>query len=190
MDIAFRRLRLSSGLPSDLSPDLSDTEPLIRFLTGESWPFHSVSEVDRETARQWIADGRFDNEENRSFWIVGGDERVGLVRLMDLTDGTPLFDLRIRAGHRGRGIGVRAVTWLTRYLFEELPDIRRIEGTTRQDNRPMRRVFLRCGYAKEAHYREAWPAMDGTVHDTVGYAILRRDWLSGKVTVPAWDDER
>jgi RimJ/RimL family protein N-acetyltransferase len=179
MDIAFRRLRLSS-----------DTEPLIRFLTGESWPFHSVSEVDRETARQWIADGRFDNEENRSFWIVAGDESVGLVRLMDLTDGTPLFDLRIRAGRRGRGIGVRAVTWLTRYLFEELPDIRRVEGTTRQDNRSMRRVFLRCGYAKEAHYREAWPAMDGTVHDTVGYAILRRDWLSGKVTVPAWDDER
>ncbi|MFI5675117.1 GNAT family N-acetyltransferase [Streptomyces cellulosae] len=178
MDIAFRRLRPSS-----------DPEPLIRFLTGESWPFHSVSEVDRETARQWIADGRFDNEENRSFWI-DDDDTVGLVRLMDLTDDTPLFDLRIRAEHRGRGIGVRAVTWLTRYLFEELPDIRRVEGTTRQDNRPMRRVFLRCGYAKEAHYREAWPAMDGTVHDTVGYAILRRDWLSGTVTVPEWDDEK
>ncbi|WP_405618769.1 GNAT family N-acetyltransferase [Streptomyces sp. NBC_00076] len=183
MDMVFRRLLLPSGLSSG-------SEPLVRFLTCESWPFHSVSEVDRKTARQWIADGRFDNEENRSFWIVADDETVGLVRLMDLTDGTPLFDLRIRAEHRGRGIGVRAVTWLTRYLFEELPDIRRIEGTTRQDNSPMRRVFLRCGYAKEAHYREAWPAMDGTIHDTVGYAILRRDWLNGKVTVPEWDDER
>ena len=30
--------------------------------------YHSVSEVDRETASHWIADGRFDNEENRSFW--------------------------------------------------------------------------------------------------------------------------
>ena len=99
---------------------------------------------------------------------------------MDLTDYTPLFDLRIRAEHRSRGIGVRAVNWLTRYLFEELTDIRRVVGTTRQDNRAMRRVFQRCGYAQEAHYREAWPAMDGTVHDTVCYAILRRDWLRGE----------
>ncbi|MFD5470452.1 GNAT family N-acetyltransferase [Streptomyces sp. NPDC127105] len=177
MDIAFRRL-----LPSD-------TEPLVRFLTGENWPLHSVSEVDGDTARQWIAEGHFESEENRSFWILAAEEPVGLVRLMDLADDTPLFDLRLRAGHRGRGIGREAVTWLTRYLFEEFPHIRRIEGTTRQDNHPMRRVFLRCGYAKEAHYRDAWPDRDGTLHDTVGYAILRRDWLSGRVTLPRWDDE-
>ncbi|MFG2561489.1 GNAT family N-acetyltransferase [Streptomyces sp. NPDC048496] len=177
MDITFRRFLAS------------DADPLIRFLTGESWPFHGVSAVDQETARQWIAEGRFENEENRSFWIVDGEETAGLVRLMDLADDTPLFDLRIRAGHRGRGIGVQAVTWLTRYLFEEFPEVRRIEGTTRQDNRPMRRVFLRCGYAKEAHYRDAWPAQDGTFHDTVGYAILRSDWLAGSVNVPEWNDE-
>jgi len=67
--------------------------------------------------------------------------------------------------------------------------MRRIEGTTRQDNRAMRRLFLRCGYAKEAHYRDAWPAQDGTIHDAVGYAILRRDWSAGTVTPPQWDDE-
>ncbi|MGW0790593.1 GNAT family N-acetyltransferase [Streptomyces sp. NPDC002911] len=177
MDIIFRRL------------SASETVPLIRFLTSEKWPFHSVREVDSETAGQWVTEGRFESEENRSFWVVVDGETVGLVRLMDLADDTPLFDLRLRATDRGRGIGTLTVTWLTRYLFEEFPEVRRIEGTTRQDNRPMRRALLRCGYAKESHYRDAWPSSDGTVHDAVGYAVLRRDWASGTVTAPQWNDE-
>jgi len=32
----------------------SDTEPLVRFLTGERWPFHGVGEVDRDTVLQTI----------------------------------------------------------------------------------------------------------------------------------------
>ncbi|MFC8225032.1 GNAT family N-acetyltransferase [Streptomyces sp. NPDC057287] len=166
-----------------------ETEPLIHFLTSENWPFHGTSEVDHETVGQWIAEGRFESGENRSFWIDVDGAAVGLLRLMDLGDHTPLFDLRLRAADRGRGIGTLAVTWLTRYVFEEFPDVHRIEGNTRQDNSAMRRVFLRCGYAKEAHYREAWPSSDGTVHDAVGYAVLRRDWRSGEVTAPHWNDE-
>ncbi|MFD9287963.1 GNAT family N-acetyltransferase [Streptomyces sp. NPDC060030] len=177
MDISFRRL------------SAFETTPLIHFLTSDDWPFHAVREVDPETAGRWITEGRFEGEGNRSFWVVDGGVAVGLVRLMDLGDATPLFDLRLRAADRGRGIGSAVVAWLTRYLFEEFPDVRRIEGTTRQDNRPMRRVFLRCGYAKEAHYRDAWPSPDGEVHDAVGYAVLRRDWLSGEVTAPQWNDE-
>jgi hypothetical protein len=41
----------------------ADADDLIRFLSGESWPFHAVSDVDRATARQWIAEGRFESEE-------------------------------------------------------------------------------------------------------------------------------
>ncbi|MEU0136324.1 GNAT family protein [Streptomyces sp. NPDC006296] len=167
----------------------SDSLPLISFLTSDNWPFHALPEVDRETAGQWVAEGRFASEESRSFWVRADGATAGLVRLMDLGDRTPLFDLRLRAADRGRGIGTATVTWLTRYLFEEFPGVHRIEGTTRQDNRPMRRVFVRCGYVKEAHYRDAWPSADGGIHDAVGYAVLRRDWLSGTVTTPQWDDE-
>jgi len=38
------------------------------------------------------------------------------------------------------------------------------------DGHAMRATLLRCGYAKEAHYRDGWPGADGTVHDAVGYA--------------------
>ncbi|MFF4424231.1 GNAT family N-acetyltransferase [Streptomyces sp. NPDC001549] len=167
----------------------ADADDLVAFLAGDTWPFHGSAVVDPEQARQWAAEGRFGNAETRSFWIAGGGETLGLVRLMDLGDSTPVLDLRIRSRYRGRGIGGHALTWLTGYLFTELPRIRRIEGTTRQDNTAMRRTFRRCGYVKEAHYREGWPSADGTVHDAVGYAILRRDWAAGTTTAPAWDDE-
>jgi RimJ/RimL family protein N-acetyltransferase len=100
-----------------------------------------------------------------------------------------MFDLRIRAAHRGQGLGTHALRWLTSYLFTEFPGIRRIEGTTRQDNHAMRRTFRTCGYVKEAHYRQAWSAPGGTFYDAVGYAILRSDWNASTITPPQWDDE-
>ncbi|KOU65916.1 GCN5 family acetyltransferase [Streptomyces sp. XY413] len=162
---------------------------MVAFLTADTWPFHGTAVVDADQARQWVADGRFDGDDTRTFWIGDGDDTLGVVRLMDLGDGTPVFDLRIRTRYRGRGVGGHALTWLTAYLFAEFPRILRIEGTTRQDNAAMRRTFRRCGYVKEAHYRDGWPGTDGTVHDAVGYAVLRRDWLTGTTTPPAWHDE-
>jgi RimJ/RimL family protein N-acetyltransferase len=120
---------------------------------------------------------------------VDGGATVGFVRLDDLNDPTPMFDLRLRRRARGHGLGTATVGWLTTYLFDELPDIHRIEATTRRDNHAMRRVLRRCGYVKESHYRQAWPSSDGTRHDSIGYAVLRSDWTSGTRTEPEWDDE-
>ncbi|GAA3532269.1 hypothetical protein GCM10022419_009130 [Nonomuraea rosea] len=168
------------------SPD--DTERLVAFMTEEEWPFHAGTQ-DPEAVRQRAGEGLYDDEETRSFWVLAVGEHAGLVRLQDFADDTPMFDLRIKKAWRGRGLGARAVTWLTGYLFTELPDIARIEGTTRQDNHAMRAIFRRSGYAKEAHYRQAWPGQDGQLYDSVGYAILRQDWASGTVTPPDWHDE-
>ncbi len=165
-----------------------EVELLADLLTEERWPYHAGT-ISRDVVRNRVAEGYYDNTAVRTFWIIEGTDRVGLIRLSDLDDDTPLFDLRIRAERRGRGLGTGAVTWLTAYLFGELPHIRRIEGTTRQDNHAMRRVFQRCGYAKEAHYREAWPGPGGEIHDAVGYAILRRDWATGIATPPARNDQ-
>ncbi|MGW7435296.1 GNAT family N-acetyltransferase [Streptomyces sp. NPDC054849] len=177
MEITYRRF-----IPSE-------ADALVDFLTGDRWPFHGAAVVDPDQAQRWVADGRYSGDGNRAFWITTGDDTLGLIRLMDVGDETPVFDLRIGSRYRGRGVGARALTWLTRYLFTEFPLIRRIEGTTRQDNVAMRRTFQRCGYVKEAHYRDGWPGTDGTVHDAVGYAILRRDWLAGTATAPDWNDE-
>ncbi|MFB4277727.1 MULTISPECIES: GNAT family N-acetyltransferase [unclassified Nonomuraea] len=165
-----------------------DTEALVDFLTGEEWPFHA-SVQEAEAIRRRAAEGLYDDGESRTFWLLANGERAGLVRLQDLTDDTPMFDLRVRKAWRGQGLGTAAVAWLTSYLFREFPEVTRIEGNTRQDNHAMRTVFRRSGYVKESHYREAWPSPDGKRYDSIGYAILRRDWLSGTVTPADWNDE-
>lgn len=50
--------------------------------------------------------------------VSGGTpgEDAGLIRLMDLRDSTPVFDLRLRAQWRGKGLGGQALRWLTAYL--------------------------------------------------------------------------
>ena len=128
-----------------------DAELLAAFLTGEEWPYHGSGGADRDAILQQVTDGHYGSSSARTFWIMTGNEHAGLIRLFDLDDGTPMFDLRIRAARRGRGLGGASVGWLTRYLFGELPGICRIEATTRQDNEAMRRALRRHGYAKEAH---------------------------------------
>jgi RimJ/RimL family protein N-acetyltransferase len=169
--------------------ETEDADRLVAFLTGDTWPFHGSPVVTTDVARQWIAAGRYHSDDSRAFWITAEGEDAGLLRLMDLRDSTPVFDLRLRTRYRGQGIGGQALCWLTAYLFTEFPAIRAVQGTTRQDNRAMRRAFQRAGYVKEAHYRDAWPVDGGEVYDAVGYAILRRDWLTATTTPPDWHDE-
>jgi RimJ/RimL family protein N-acetyltransferase len=172
-----------------------ETAALAELLCGDEWPFHGTSRPSREKVEGWLAGGRFTGSEARSFWIRVAEQEptsqarlrlaemaVGVVTLRDLADPTPVFDLRLRSAYRGRGFGSAAVRWLTDYLFTEFPEIRRIEGHTRRDNLAMQRVLERCGYVREAHYRQSWPSSDGSVHDSFGYAILRQDWLSGDIT--------
>lgn len=168
---------------------------LAEFLTGDEWPFHGDSRPTREAVAGWLANGRFSGPGTRNFWIRAGagdgaaepgdvrpDEVVGVVTLREIGDPTPLFDLRLRAARRGSGIGTAATGWLTAYLFTEFAHVMRIEGHTRRDNVAMQKVFERCGYVREAQHRQAWPSADGSVHDSLGYAILRQDWLSGGTT--------
>jgi RimJ/RimL family protein N-acetyltransferase len=166
----------------------ADAGPLAEFLGGGDWPFH-VGRPTREDIAARVAAGEYDSDTERTFWITREGERTGLIHLWDLADPTPMFDLRVRAADRGRGIGGHALTWLTEYIFRNFPQVTRIEATTRQDNVAMRRAMRRAGYVKESHYRDAWPGDGTTVHDAIGYAILRRDWRAGTTTPVRWDDE-
>ncbi len=86
-----------------------DKDRLIRFLTGEDWPFHVNNRLTEEKVLGMIAEGTFDGSNHESFWILDDlKNEIGFIRLFDLDDiedGYPLFDLRIRAEYRGRGLG-------------------------------------------------------------------------------------
>lgn len=172
-----------------IDPAGADRAELVAFLTGSDWPFHMRPRVRAEQVEAAIAEGAYDDEDHRSFWIDHPERgRVGFVRLEDLTDPTPLFDLRLAAEHRGQGLGAEILRALADHVFTTMLEVDRFEGQTRDDNRAMRRTFVKAGWVKEAHYRRGWPVHGGEPRDSVAYAILRQDWQNGTVTPVPWDD--
>lgn len=166
-----------------------DTACWVDFLLSENWPFHAGHPHQSDKEKLMLAHAH-NTPEEEYFWIVSpAHEKVGYFKLFDLDDigdGHPLFDLRIASAHRGKGIGEIAVNWLSDYLFESWPELKYIQGTTRDDNIAMRKVFLRCRYVKEGHIRKGWDDH----HDTILYGLLREDWESGMITPVNWDDEQ
>ncbi|MGP9843676.1 GNAT family N-acetyltransferase [Brachybacterium sp. 107] len=172
-----------------LSPRGADREDLLAFLTSHSFPFHVLMRRTREEVATAIDNGAYESEETRSFWLEHAElGRIGLVRLEDLEDPTPMLDLRLAEEFRGQGLGAAALAATTRHVFEHFAEVTRFEGQTREDNLAMRRTFLHCGWVKEAHYRESWPVEGGAPLASVAYAILRRDWESGTTTPVPWKE--
>jgi RimJ/RimL family protein N-acetyltransferase len=168
-----------------VSPDQLET--LVAWLSTDTWPFHGQLRPTPERIRAAAAEGAYWGEEHQAFWVVLDEaSRVGLVRLEYLGDSSPTTDFRIRTPYRGRGIGIQMVRWAADHLFTAFPDKLRLEGQTRVDNLPMRQTFRRCGWVAEAYYRQAWPTDEGTIHDAVGYAVLRDDWANGTTTPVPW----
>ena len=99
-----------------------------------------------------------------------------------------MFDLRLAAAHRGRGLGESVLRALTDLVFTRWLDLTRFEGHTREDNLAMRATFRRAGWAKEAYHRDGWPVDGAEPMSSVAYAVLRRDWESGTTTPVVWDD--
>lgn len=166
----------------------TDAEKLAVWLSSDRWPFFLGDAPTKEEVLKRIEEGAFFGEGDLNFWILNeGGEEIGLIELYQLDDLAPMFSLRFRSNFRGKKLGKPSLEWLTRYVFENYPDKRRIEGQTREDNIPMRKVFNSCGYLKEAYYRMASPTEDGGRVASISYGILREDWESGRTTPVNWD---
>ncbi len=154
---------------------LQDEEQLALFLCSQEWAFHEKSQVTLDEAKKDLQ-AKYNSSGVETFWIVNEESvKIGFLRIYDLEDETPLFDLRIGEEMRGQGIGTKALLWMMQYIFETYPHIRRIEGYTREDNVAMQRTFEKCGFVKEAQHRKSWRGADGTYYDSIGYGILRED---------------
>lgn len=166
-----------------------ELEDLVTFLTSNTWEFHGDSNPSAEKIIKNFEEGFYNGEDTKTFWILLNDElKIGVLRIFDLTDSTPLFDIRISNAYRGKGIGVKVIQWLTNHIFTQYKMINRIEGYTRQDNYAMRTVFYQCNFVKEAYHRKSWKDRDGNLYDSVGYCILREDWIKNETTIIDWND--
>lgn len=156
-------------------------------LCSQRWDFHSSPLVTNEDIKRNVESGYYSGEDKALFFIFADDKIGGVMRLFDLGDDfeddeTPMFDIRIKSEYRKKTIGEYAVRFLIKYVFENYPNKWRFEGTTRADNLAMRKLFEKCGFVKEAHYRKAWPDEFGNKFDCIGYGILRTDWENGDRT--------
>ena len=166
-----------------------EIDTLVNFLTSDTWEFHGVPNPSPEKVRESYENKFYNGEDCKTFWItLDKDTKAGMIRIYDLQDVTPLFDIRILSKYKGLGLGTSTINWLTDYIFNNFSDIKRIEGNTRQDNYAMRCVFHKCGFVKEAHYRKEWEGRNGKLYDSIGYGITREDWIDGKVTPVDWND--
>lgn len=165
-----------------------DVEELVKFLTTNRFPFHSITAPSEELVRRLLVEGRFDGDGVQTYWTFGDNQRLGLVILDGLEGDSPTFDLRLVEEFRGRGNGVHVLRELTRKVFSEQPQARRFSGRTREDSIAMRKTFLRCGFLKEAHFREDWPLDNGGRRTTVIYSILRSDWEQGRISRFQWEE--
>jgi len=172
-----------------LDPVGADHDALVEFMTRNEFPFHVRTHPRAEDIEALIGKGAYRDEDNDSFWIDHEElGRIGFLRLEDLSEGSPLFDLRLDTPYRGRGLGVPILRAASDHVFRTMPSVNRFEGQTREDNIAMRRTFLRSGWLKEAHYREGWPVAGGAPLASVAYSILRRDWETGETSMFVWDD--
>lgn len=170
-----------------LDPMGADREPLVTFLSTEEFPFHVRRRISAADAASAVDSGAYRDDEHDTFWLDHDEQgRIGMVRLEDLADPVPLFDLRLAGRSRGHGLGVVALRAVTEHVFTTMPGVTRFEGQTREDNTAMRRVFVRAGWVQEAHYREAWPVDGSSAVGSVGYGVLRRDWETGETTPVPW----
>ncbi len=172
-----------------LDPTGVDREALISFLTENAFPFHARLRSSREQVIEAIERGDYRSDSTHTYWLQTDDDvTIGFVRLQDLEDPTPIFDLRLGEAHRGRGLGRASLAAITEHVFATMPGVDRFEGMTRVDNTAMRRAFMRTGWVKEAHHRDAWRVEGADPMAAVGYGILRRDWERSEITPFVWDD--
>jgi len=167
-----------------------DAEKLSEWLASDTWPFFLSHSPSQEDVRQRIANGDFFGDGEENFWVIDpAGAYIGLIEIYQLDDLAPMFSVRLSSGHRSRGYGKPILEWLTSYIFTNYPDKRRIEGQTREDNIPMRKLFNKCGYVKEAYYRMASPTENGGRVASIAYGILREDWELGKITPVQWSTD-
>ena len=134
---------------------------------------------------------RDDGSKDVTVWVTLDEAvRIGRIVIQDLEDLTAVASFRIRTAYRGRGIGLQIVRWAADNVFGDYPNVQRVEGQTRADNHAMQRAFRRAGWRAEAYYRRSWPDPTGTLHDSIGYAILRPDWETGTTTPVPWPFDR
>jgi len=88
-----------------------------------------------------------------------------------LCTGLVIFD----ENYWSKGLGFEAMGLWSQYLFDEIPEIVRLDMRTWSGNIGMMRLAEKLGFTLEARFRDA-RIVKGKYYDSIGYGILRKEW--------------
>jgi RimJ/RimL family protein N-acetyltransferase len=74
-----------------------------------------------------------------------------------------------------QGIGYEALGLWSDYLFQQKPELARLDLRTWSGNHGMMRLAQKIGYQEEARFRKA-RIVNGDYYDGLGYGVLREEW--------------
>lgn len=108
------------------------------------------------------------DEESGEDVFAGG---IGLRRLLDVESRTMEIGYWLGRAHRGRGIGSEALRAFSRWAFENVEDLLRLEACVFQGNEPSTRLLEKAGYTFEGRRRKA-VVKNGVPLDLLMYSLL------------------
>ena len=155
------------------------SEELIKFLLSETWKYHGGPNPTREEKILEINKRYYTHRKQATFLINSKSNIVGFLRISGLENepnACPNFDIRLSSSIKGKGIGKKVLEFMIRYIFENYPKIRRIEGSTREDNYSMQKLFDKVGFLKVGQFRKAWHDDKNNWYDCLEYDFLREEF--------------
>ncbi len=154
------------------------SEDLIQFLLSEEWKYHGSSKLTRKELEERLKGTYYTNRKQVTFLIYEKEKICAFLKLDDLINDeteAPKFDIRINSKKRGKGYGLEIISFMINYIFKNYPKVRRIEGSTREDNVAMQNLFSKAGFLKAGQFRKAWHDDKGNWYDCLEYDFLRED---------------
>ncbi|MEO8162520.1 MAG: GNAT family protein [Ilumatobacteraceae bacterium] len=155
-----------------------DIPSLHHLLTSNRWEYFLDPVIDERELKD--RDEEYFSSNTNQTLVFIDSERIlkGFIRFFDIKNSdidSPLFTVNVDESARRKGVGTELVRRGVRHVFNMFDKIRRIEATTRADNKAMQKVFESTGFRHEATYRKVWRIEEGKYVDSLGYAILREE---------------
>ena len=159
-----------------------DLQELHKLIASNRWDFFLDPIIDERGLG--VRDEKYFLNETNQTLVYRDDNGIllGYIHfdnIKNTNNDAPSFTVSVDKGIRGSGVGKELVKQGVKYIFDKYDKIRRIYATTREDNIPMQKIFESLGFRQEARHKKEWEIRaTGEYVDTLGYAVLRDEFLS------------
>lgn len=156
-----------------------NVEDVLAYATDEEWSRYLPvpHPYERQHAEHFISKQiLLDPSEHVSYSLSIENKVIGgvNVRAQGLPQGITL-GYSLAPQYWGQGLITEAVKQIIRVIFEENPEVQRVQSYADERNKASWRVMEKCGMKREGKFRKN-RFLKGNWVDDVWYTILREEW--------------